>query len=69
MINNSVAFGIHNNIGPCIPETLTRGYRNMTIYIIFYVKLDTALTRKARLVADICLRCAKIHCFNFTPVI
>ena len=51
-MNNSIVFDIHENIGPCILSTVPRGYRKMTVHIIFDVKLDAGFNRKARLVLD-----------------
>ena len=52
MRNNSVAFKIHDNIGPFILEMATRGYRKITVYIIFNLELGAGFTCKARPVAD-----------------
>ena len=52
MRNNVLDFGIHDNIGLCIPVKAQKRYRKMTVHMIFYVKLDAVSTRKARLVAD-----------------
>ena len=52
MNKNEIA--LYNNviIGPCIPAKARRGYKKMTVHIIFYVKLDAGLTRKLTLVTD-----------------
>ena len=52
MNNNSIAFDIHENIGPCIPATVPRGYRNMTVHMIFDVKSDAGFILKERLFVD-----------------
>ena len=50
MRNNAVAFEIHYNIGPYIPEAAPIGYRKMTVHMIFDVILDAGFTFKARIV-------------------
>ena len=50
MTNNEISFEVNDNIGPCIPAPGPRGYRKMTVHMIFDVILDAGFTFKARIV-------------------
>ena len=51
MRNNTLAFDIHDNIGPWIPVIVPIGYMKVTIHIIFDVELYPGFTYKAGIVA------------------
>ena len=52
MRNNAIHFNIHEKIGSCTQATAPRGYRKITINMIFDMKLDEGFTRKSGIVVD-----------------